>query len=298
MKKLGSTLFLLLSLCSFSFGQYYYNPLAELNENFDVACVSASGMPTGWSAYTPTIAVSGTPSAWTCAPSEGRSATNGMSCSGTYSGVFHLDTSYLLSAYIDLYTDYHGGHVYLNFDSKASALEPNGDTIQIGITVDSTGGVGGYVNISDSTLPLFGNGDVSGWVTHQVDMTPYINTGIFRIGWRYTSKSTNGNIWYIDNVNTSRTPMGVASVANSELFFRVLGQCTSDKITIGFHGKDQGLYHLSVFNMVGQVVGKQDIMAESGRGSYDISGLDLVSGLYMVRLSDGASSATVKAVVY
>src|SRR6185295_16196005 len=123
----------------------------------------------------------------------------GMQCTGTYSGVYHLDTSYLLRPVLAVQTLYHGMHLYLWFDTRKEdiviggklALAFNGDT-----TLNRP-----FINLT--ITPALSNADSANWVTHQIDLTNYVDTPMFYVAFRYTSGTTSGTAWYIDNVRLS-----------------------------------------------------------------------------------------------
>ena len=268
-----------------------------LHENFDVACITTAGMASGWLVFTP---VPGTDpqGAWTCSPNVGRDLSNCVICSGTYSGHYHLDTSYLLTPLLDLAV-YNGGRIFLNFDSKVTSLAPSGDTIAVLLTTD-TGTIADttpFTNMTGAAVPAIGSGDVSGWVTHQLDMSPYINIGAFRIAFRYISVASAGNEWFLDNVNLSRTPLQITDADKQTIPVTVVGASTSNKISLSYSCAEAGPGHLALYDMMGREVYKENIALAAGQNTHTINDLGLVPGMYVIKLGNAAAYSVAKVMI-
>ena len=298
MRKLSILLLLAITQATGSYAQSA--PVSTLSENFDVACITSSGMATDWFYYNP-IPTTNPQGAWSCAPSVGRDASNCVICTGTYSGHYHVDTSYLLTPVLDItgYSD----HVYLNFDTKTTALAPSGDTLAIELTnyIDSPmTDSASFINLSDSTTPLIGNSDVSGWVTHQIDITHYKIFSRFRIAFRYTSPNTSGNEWFLDNVNISTRSLASLHIVNldqQDIRFRVVGLSTPDKIALAYSAAQTCEGYLALYDMMGREVYKENITLAAGQNTHTINDLGLVPGMYVIKLGNAVAYSVAKVMI-
>lgn len=275
-----------------------------LQENFNVACVTSTGMATHWMVYTP-IPTTVPDGEWTCTPTEGRpsstgSATPGMMCTSVYGTppAYYLDTSYLISPLLNL-SSYAPHSVYLHFDSKVSNILLGGKLHIIKAPAGDTT----FQSLGDSDLtfgaaPVIGNsGDSSDWVTHEVDLTVLEGEGNFYIGFRYTGTTATGSIWYIDNVNTSTTRLYTPNVTPNRLPLTVVGQSTYSQIVISYSSPDASSYQLGIYDMFGREVHKEMLNARGGFETYTIGGLDLTPGMYFLKMGNGKNFNATKVVV-
>jgi hypothetical protein len=258
--------------------------LTSLNQNFDVSCVSGSGIPYEWHKATPTTATIPL-GEWTCNASSGKSATPAVQCTGTYSTAFHLDTSYLLTP--DLYLASYSGHVYLQFDTKTSNLNASGQ-LAVEIVTDTTHPGTGAIDITPGLNPLFTSADSAGWVTHVADLTPY-KASAFYVAFRYVSSVTTGSIWYLDNVNTTTTPitLGVEIQNKETMQLSVSGSCTRNSIGFTYAVPSAGDYSISLVDILGREVYHQQLALQGSYSNYRISGLDLHPGMYCLKVGNG-----------
>jgi len=274
--------------------------VSSLSENFDRSCASASGFPIDWNMFTP---VPGTiPSgAWTCTPTEGRGPSPGMMCTGTFGTpeAYHLDTSYLITPLLDI-DSYAPERLYLRFDIKASSVHL-GDTLHVVETKfpDSTFSFGPITDINDSIYPAIGQADSANWVTHQVEISQFEGGGPFYLAFRYRSSTTSGSIWYLDNVNTTtiNIRLSVNDISKNELPLKVIGIAMADQITISYTTETAGLYNLEIFDMMGRVVFKDLLNAQTGTFTYNINNLDLPPGMYLLKMRSSNKYGSAKIVV-
>jgi len=275
--------------------------VTSLDENFDESCPTFTAFPATWFVYN-TIPVTTASGAWKCAPLNGRNGTPGMDCTGYFNGIFNIDTSYLISPQLDL-SGYLGQHIYLHFDSRTSQLDAGGKLAVIASNTTNTSGVAGpetfltYIDLSADISPDFGSNDSSGWVTHEVDLTGFETAGDFFIAFRYTSTDTSGSIWFLDNIITSTTGLQVPLIANDRLPLTVLGASSSTQITIGYNVPQTGNYCLSIFDMQGRELCKENLNAVTGIAVYTISDLNLNPGMYLVKMGNGMTDGTTRVII-
>jgi hypothetical protein len=296
MKRLVLVTLLLIAVAT-AFGQ----PVTYLQEDFNVACATGiSPYPSGWLKYNPIFATNALGS-WHCSAYNGRpdltgNPTSGMDCTGYYSGSAHLDTSYLVTPLIDIsgYT----GNIYLHFDTKSEIVHPGGKLSVLLTYPSDTGGYNPYAPYADLTvslMPLFGNDDVTDWVTHEADLTPYKDT--FYIAFRYVSSDTSAMIWHLDNVNTSITGLSVTNISSKKLPLGVL-RSTASSITLSCDMPHDGTYRLVLCDIMGRTLYEEVIVGAKGAHTYTISGLALRPGMYFVKMGDNNIFGATKVMIY
>ncbi len=266
-----------------------------LAENFDVKCVLASDFPITWDQYSPIPGASPL-GAWTCAPTEGRGSTPGIKCTGTYSGINHLDTSYLITPLINLNS--YQRKVYLRFDTKITDNHSGGRFVVLKIDTGfvSSGGTGPVDTFS--AYPVISNGDPSDWVRHEVDLTPLIDSGSFYIAFRYTSTTSAGSTWFLDNVNTDTSSILTVHTFDEKVAgLKVIGNTTSQQVTLSYTTETSGKCDLAIYDMVGRAVHKGSLNAVAGTATYKINDLNLTPGLYVVKINNGTGYTIAKAIV-
>ena len=305
MKK--AALLLLLVTCSVVSQAQYATYLAE---NFDVDCVTSSNTAlysSGWLTYNPPLPTTTIPSGvWTCTPTDGRpngsgSPTPGMQCTGVWSSIYHLDTSYLVSPDLDLLSYTGTPHLYLHFDTKQDSIFID-STLHVLLTLDTPYSPSNpSIDLTPSLIPGFSIADSLGWVTHQTDLISYISLGPFYIAFRYVSNNTSGSIWYLDNVNTSvtdiRSMLNTAAIDKTILPLAVLGNATSSQITVSFGYRIAGPYQLAVYDMMGRAVHSETVNIQNGAEKYTIDGLNLAPGMYFIKMGDGNTYGATKAII-
>lgn len=262
--------------------------LKSLNENFDVKCATSTFVPTKWWYYNP-IWTTDPMGAWQCSSSDGRAATPGVKCTGIYGtpATYHLDTSYLLTPKLNIDTFSTAAPVYFRFDTKNTTVHL-GARLSVEYRTDTPFKTGVFTDITPGITPVFGNDDSTGWVTHEVDISA-LRGADFYIAFRYTSTTTTGSIWYLDNVTMSR--MSVASqsaLAPLHTFQVSLGEHnTHNEVTINYETANAGPYNVVLYDMMGREQYNRTVELRTGNGSYTIYGLSLSDGMYYVRVSDG-----------
>ncbi len=292
MKKIISfTLFILLSMAGWC--QY---PLTTLSQNFDGVCASSYSVPASWSEYTPAHLGTYPLGSWSCSAIHGRGGTGGMQCTDTFSGAAHLDTSFLLTPLLNL-SSYSPGHVYLQFDTKTTNLLLAGD-LHILHVIDSARPDTGTINLTPGMTPVFTNRDSTGWVTHVIDLTAFETPSSFYIAFMFTSTATTGSIWFLDNVllTTHNITLNEQEVMDSEVKISVLGKSTPDRIEIGI-ANSEGDYQLALTDMAGRVVYNKQINIQGSNSKYIISGLNLSSGMYFLKMGNRLTFKVAKVVV-
>ena len=284
-----------LALCTTSL--YVHGQATSLSEDLNLKCATGSGIPSGWQFYNP-IASTIPDGRWQCGVAFGRSSTPGVSCSGLYGSplTYYLDTSILISPSLNLsgYT----GDIYLNFDTKTTAINL-GARMQIVYTTDTTDSLLDMAtDITAAMMPVFSNDDVTDWVTHQANLTPFKNIVPLYIGFRYTSAAgTTGNRWYLDNINTTTTVLELSvkpdiNSTTTPLWFS--GSITDRHLTLSCHNTFPTTYTLQLLDITGRVIHTQSITLPSGNSTHNITGLPVSTGIYIARMLNENTQAKAK----
>lgn len=270
----------------------------SLNENFDVKCVTSTFVPTNWWYYNP-IWITDPMGAWQCSSTDGREATPGVKCTGIYGtpAIYHLDTSYLLTPKLNIDTFSSAAPVYFRFDTKNTKVNL-GARLSVEYRTDTPLKTGVFTDITPGITPVFGNDDSTGWVTHEVNISA-LRGADFYIAFRYTSTTTTGSIWYLDNVKMSRNSVVSQPVLLPLQALRVsLGeQCTRNEVTINYETAKSGLCNVVLYDMLGREQYNRTVELHAGIGSYRIDGLSLSDGMYYVRVSDGKNYGGTKLMI-
>jgi len=273
----------------------YSQAITSIHENFDVKCVLAGNFPSGWFHYNAMSFLDS--GAWMCSTNLGRPTTTGtptpgMLCSGVFSGNYHLDTSMLVTPLLNFagYPD----KVYLQFDTKTTNIHL-GSILSVLIVPDTAAYSPGTpsVNLDSAIAPIFSNGDSSAWITHEVDLTSY-KYSPFYIVFRYTSKSTSGSAWFLDNVNSSTTRLHVVDPVNNDLPIAV--NASNGNLTLSCAGQTSGIYGLFITDVLGRVVFKDNINI-AGAGKFSLGDLHLTPGVYVLKMYNDHYSGTTKFVI-
>jgi len=287
-----SFIFLLFSCGSFA-------QLTAFEDNFNTTCIANGNVPyigtSGWMTYCKYL------ENWACTATDGRNGTAGAFCTNIVGSTKYLDTAYLISPKLDLTGT--TGNLYLQWDSKLTNFVSGAKLTVIyqwdttANLVPDTGHLAMYSNLQSLITPSFSEADSVGWVTHQIDITAYKNLDFF-IAFRYTGSITTGNIWYIDNVNITDTPLAVVDVSKETMPLTVIGNSTSGQIQLTFTVQEAGKYKLSVYDVMGREVFSDNIYAASGTSRHTISDIALHSGMYFIKMGNGSAYGTAKTVVW
>lgn len=275
----------------------------SLNENMNTTCITGTNGPAGWATFNP-ISTPGPNGMWVCDPAYGRSGTTGVSCSGYYGspGTFHLDTSILISPGLDLS---HYATIYVNFDTKTTNINL-GAKLELLVSKDSSMNADSSVhdtatvyNRTTSLMPLFGNGDESGWVTHQADLTPFKHLVPLYIGFRYVSASGSvGSRWYLDNVMTTTTPNAIGEVAqagNNTISGNIADGC----LTVFTSGNlQQGNYELALFDLNGRKLFTDKLDIRNSGARFTLNNIFVPPGIYVLKMSKESDFLTTRIVAW
>ena len=290
---------LLFSITLSSLYAFAQIPVDTLHEAFTTTdCPAGHHTLSGWIVHNP-IGSTYPQGSWTCSGTDGRYGTPGMECTGYYGGVYNLDTSYLITPLLDLSTYQ---RAFLHFDAKTD-LWASGSrltflrVISDTTVLDTTGHLTTSADLSGGLSPIIGVGDSSDWVTHEIDITSYKDTHPLYFAFRYTSVSTYGSVWYIDNINITAFPMNVEEHELQTLSMHIIGNSSPDDILLSLSARQKDEYQLAVYDMMGRQVHTETLNTEEGSSRYHIRNLHLAPGMYFIKAGNGQSFGTVKTII-
>jgi len=117
-----------------------------------------------------------------------------------------------------------------------------------------------------------------------------------------TTGSGNRTTSGIDDFNltwTGTATTGVAEVAAANnLDLVVLGDATSDKVTLAYSTENYGNYSVKVYDITGRTIASQNVVAAAGNETIEFNGLNLAPGMYFAKMSNGTSASTVKIAIH
>jgi hypothetical protein len=122
------------------------------------------------------------------------------------------------------------------------------------------------------------------------------------MAFRYTSTVDSAGRWTIDNIIITDKKINVAdNVANVKprevLPLTIVGYSTPDQIKLSYSTQKAGLYTITAYDIVGRRLYNKDFYADKGTQTYSITDLHLSSGMYFIKVGNGASYGVAKAIV-
>jgi hypothetical protein len=186
---------------------------------------------------------------------------------------------------------YVGHKIFFQFDTKTTNLLAGGRLAVLqSYGAEPFFSLGTYTDLSSTISPVIGNPDSTGWATHQVDLTGYETAGNFYLAFRFTGTDTTGSVWFVDNVEITTVPLGINTPANNEyLPITVVGGSTSSDITISCHAQVAGAYSLTLTDLMGNVVYKDNVNLGTGISQYTLNNRNFAPGMYFIKMSNGLS---------
>jgi len=270
--------------------------VSSLYEDFNITCEDAGpNYPTGWTQYN--VIEPKALLAWNCAPLSGRYSTPGMACSGFYGGRYFKDTAWLFTPLLNLRDV--NERIFFRYDSRYQFIAAK---LSVMISYDydpdlapDRPGVD-WIDLTTALTPVISQEDSVDWVTHWVDVTPYKEIP-FYVAFRYVSDTLSGGIWTIDNVMTTVFGVNVKDVNKRDINISVLGMSTRESIALSATVNRSGNYTVNIYDNIGRLVHQSDINLQSGTERYTLNQLNLKSGMYLIKLSNGAQYGVVKTVI-
>ncbi|MBS1584463.1 MAG: T9SS type A sorting domain-containing protein [Bacteroidetes bacterium] len=92
-------------------------------------------------------------------------------------------------------------------------------------------------------------------------------------------------------------PVSVANTTKIQLPLSILGNATANNMTIGFTAAEAGKYQVEVLDLTGRTLHTESINAVTGAQRYTVNGMNLASGLYIVKLSNANTVGVTKVTI-
>ncbi len=298
--------FILFVLTIVTFNRVYAQyPAHSINENFDVACASGTqtSFPTGWIRYTQYTPIDSMQ--WHCTATLGRNLTPGMRCVGYHDGAYHLDTAWLFTPALSL-SDFPDS-AFLRYDSKyevgyTAGTHRYGLATYMMFTLDTTWVTpvmsDSNADVTSTLAPVIGPGDSSGWVTHELNLTPYKSFPTIRVAFRYVSTNTDAGAWTLDNINTSPFHLSVSGpqlVANS---LNIAVADAGESLQLFYNAPETGNYFVRLWDMNGRLMTSDAIYLNAGEGKYNMPTGPVLPGIYSLELWNAQYHAITKVARY
>lgn len=267
--------------------------VTSLNENFNLKCAS-SNFPASWLRFNP-VPSTDPDGAWHCDATAGRYGTPGMECSGFYSGTHHLDTAFFITPLLDIHAY---SKFYFRFDSKTTKITAGAQLyLMIAPSFDSIFTSASDTDVSVGMAPPIGNPDSSDWVTHEINLTAFIPMSQIYIGFMYVSSATASSTWFLDNINTASNAMFVSDLPVTTGRLMVIGNATHNRVKFSYDFNGPLLNSITLYDMNGRRVYTEEKDLVQGIGSYELDGLDLISGIYLLKVANSTGVATARVCV-
>lgn len=267
--------------------------VTSLNENFDLKCASGN-FPVSWLHFNP-IPSTDPDGAWHCDATAGRNGTPGMECSGFYSSTHHLDTAFFITPLLDIHAY---SKFYFRFDSKTTKITGGAELfVMVAPYYDSTFTSAADSDVTAGMAPPIGNPDSSDWVTHEIDLSSFIGSAPIYIGFMYVSSTTTGSTWFLDNIRTASNAMYVSDVPVTAGKLTVIGNATHNWVKFSYDFNGPLLSSISLYDMNGRKVYDEERNLRQGTGSCELDGLDLKSGIYLLKVANSAGVSTARVCV-
>ena len=94
-------------------------------------------------------------------------------------------------------------------------------------------------------------------------------------------------------------PTSVRNItATPGLSLMVIGDATSNNVSMQYVAEDAGNYSLNVYDLSGRVISSSTVEAVNGAGQISLNNLNLVPGMYIARMQNGNSSAVARVAVH
>lgn len=255
--------------------------VTTINENFEAACANSS-LPSGWQKFSITGAQQ-----WNCNTTSGNAS---LQINGFASSMNNENEDWLTTPRIQPAAT----TTLLRFALWKRFAGPE---LQV-LSSTNWDGVSSPTSASWTPLtisPAFAATDTAVWKDFAHTMlTP---SGNFYIAFKYTSTISAAYQMRLDSVTLVQYSNGFRNAAHSSLPVTVLGQPTSDNISLAFITEKSGALQLSVTDLSGRVMVQYSVTVGSGAQRLSISGLSLPAGLYLVRLGNGEVFGVTKALV-
>lgn len=165
-----------------------------------------------------------------------------------------------------------------------------------------------YVAGTDPTLPAYtwtpiattAMANKPGTTWEQVtgiDLTAY-KSGNFYLAFTYECGVDSAyELTYDDIKVAEKITNGIFSASRGQINIQVLGDATPAAINLGISLEKAANLEAQIFDLTGRKVYSQSLKTSNGKGVYTLNNTNLTPGMYVIRITNGAESGTIKALV-
>lgn len=165
-----------------------------------------------------------------------------------------------------------------------------------------------YVAGTDPTLPAYtwtpiattamANKPGTTWEqVNGIDLTPY-KSGNFYLAFTYECGVDSAyELTYDDIKVAEKINNGIFSASRGQINIQVLGDATPAAINLGISLEKAANLEAQIFDLTGRKVYSQSLKTSNGKGVYTLNNTNLIPGMYVIRITNGAESGTIKALV-
>ncbi|MBI4932106.1 MAG: PKD domain-containing protein [Bacteroidetes bacterium] len=138
----------------------------------------------------------------------------------------------------------------------------------------------------------------SQWRLESVSLASYSGSNNFRFKFEFTGAGGAGNNVYIDDINITGTPLGIAEETANEFGFSVFPNPLNENTTVSFSIANKHTVSIGIYDVIGKEITPVST-TELGAGTYEfpISGKTLNAGVYFVKLNVDGYSVMKKVIV-
>lgn len=146
-------------------------------------------------------------------------------------------------------------------------------------------------------IPAFSTDPDTTWsVVNNIDLNAHKGTP-FYLAFIYESAATGSAWeWSLDDIRLADVTR-IRPVGDAAIGIRVLGEATGSRIDLSIDMKGNGQVELELFDLPGRKVAGRRVDLVNGPNRISISELNLVAGLYIIRVTGADGYGAVKAVV-
>jgi hypothetical protein len=142
-------------------------------------------------------------------------------------------------------------------------------------------------DLSTTLMPVIGPGDSTGWVTHQLNLTPFINHPTpIRIAFRYVSTDIDAGAWTIDNIQTSPISLFTPELPGLRPDLALIGTLSENQLSVTCRCPENGDYTISLWDMSGRKLMTRSSGLRQGENKIVLPCPDFASGIYLLEVGN------------
>lgn len=115
----------------------------------------------------------------------------------------------------------------------------------------------------------------------------------------FTYSCSDGGAYELsyDDIKVEERTVGIYTPSHEIFGLKVLGEATSDRITLGVYLKNKGELNIQIYDMAGRVAYRKNISGQTGYQQIVLNETNVHPGIYVIRVLNESNIATVKTVI-